>query len=115
MTEPIFVEKLLSGLRRLNRKPRVMKACRVTGLRGSDGSREWDEPERVSGHGIHGIVKGRVQIRRVSSTHAETLARIDAERAELNKRLAELNREERETLQTAWDDGKDMAVTEIKE
>lgn len=112
---PIFVEKLLRGLVRLDRRPRFSKAHEVKGIRGSDGATKWIEPDGVYATGRHLIVRGRVPIRIVPSEQAEALRAIDAERQLLKKRSVELTILERSIIQAAWDASKDMTAREIKE
>jgi hypothetical protein len=112
---PIYVEKTLGALRRLNRPPRYIAAYRARGLRGSDGAREWDEPEAVAGDALHRPTRGRVStIREVPSGYAADLAEIDAEREQLNARLAELRREEAKVLELAYVAGVPLSVAEVK-
>jgi hypothetical protein len=110
----IFVEKVSGGLRRLNRPPRYIAPHHVTGLRGSDGAREGDEPESVMGHGLHYPRKGRVDIRRITELYAADLHAIDEERAALRGRLAVLDVEERQVLNLAWQTGRNLTVAEVK-
>ncbi len=110
----IFVEKLLSGLKRLNRPPRYSAPHQVTGIRGSDGAKEWLEPEAVWGNSGHYPVKGKVHIRPVPEAYADDLAAIDAERLQLNRRLAELRTLEAQVLELAWHASKPLTVAEVK-
>lgn len=107
----VYVEKLQSGLRRLNRVPTYSAPKRVTGIPSTDGAREWDEPEYVNGHGRHKPFRGRVDtIREVPAGYAEDLAAIDAKRAELRRQLAALDAEERLVIDLAYSSGNPVTV-----
>lgn len=110
----IYVEKLLSGLKRLNRRPWYMKPHRARGLRSSTGETEWDEPESVHGHGAHRPIKGVVDIRKPDAGYTSDLLDIDAKRADLRKQLAALDAEERGILALAWSTGRPVTVAELK-
>lgn len=110
----MYVEKLLNGLRRLER-PRFMASHRVTGIRGLDGAREWTEPDMVCGHGQHTIERGRVNnIREIPEAYAADLRAIDARRAELNAELAKLRKDEAEVLQLAYQASRPVSVADVK-
>jgi len=112
---PIYVERLLAGLRRLNHRPRYIAPHRVTGLRGSDGAREWDEAEAVMGNGLHRPHRGKVNdLREVPEGYADELRQLDAERARLQQALNEVAARERELLKAAFPVSRPVTVAELK-
>ena len=103
----IYVEKLLSGLQRLNRPPRY---CPKTDDKAP--RRNW--PETVVGHGFHLPKRGVVDIREVPDGYAAELIAIDARRAELQAALAELRQQEQQILALAWQTGTPVRVAALK-
>lgn len=109
-----YIERLLSGLRRLNTSPRYIAPHHCKGLRNGE-SAEWDEPEMVQGHGRHlPMKKGEVKdIRHVPDDLLASFAELDAERETLNKRLAELRGIEANLIQAAFEKGKPVTLSDI--
>jgi hypothetical protein len=108
----IYVEKLLTGYRRLDQAPTYW-------ARGVAYDAFTHKPHMASavivGHGTHGIKHGRSQsIRRVHDKYLEEFAELDRRRAEIKKLLAEVANEERGLIQLAFATGRPVTVAEAK-
>ena len=114
--EKLYLERLLSGVRLLTRRPRYVAPHHVTGLRSRDGATEWDEPETIGGHGMHYPKRGKVDhIREVPEEYAVEFCKIAEERARLQKRLADLLKQERELMMVVYPHSRPVVVAELKE
>ncbi len=112
----VYIERRMGGvLERRDRRPRYCAPHRATGLRGSDGAREWDEPEKVIANSYH-IPKGGVvsDIRRATPEATVELAAVETERKRLKAAIAELNKRERDILARDWDAARPVTVAELK-
>lgn len=110
----MFVERLLNSWNRLLKPPRFVPAYDVRGLR-STGETAWREPDGVHGRGIHRPKNAKVDdIRPIPEAIEARLVEIDAERAAIKKRQAELFVEERELLMKAFIESKPLPVKECE-